>query len=100
MFLNGLQFSFQGWYLVYVNRGSSFGITTDYRIELVLVRSTMFTRYCPNRLCGPPSIVSNDYRWVLCPGVNRQGLEADHSYNAEVKKTWIYTSTPPYAFMA
>jgi hypothetical protein len=28
--------------------------------------------------------------------------EADHSprTSAEVKKMWIYTSTPPYAFMA
>jgi hypothetical protein len=28
--------------------------------------------------------------------------EADHSppASAEVKKMWIYTSTPPYAFMA
>jgi hypothetical protein len=28
--------------------------------------------------------------------------EADHSpsTSAEVKKTWIYTSTPPYTFMA
>jgi hypothetical protein len=39
-------------------------------------------------------------QWV--PGVKRQGREADHSTpsSAEVKKTWIYTSTPPYAFMA
>jgi hypothetical protein len=31
-----------------------------------------------------------------------QGREADHSppTNAEVKKTWVYTSTRPYAFMA
>jgi hypothetical protein len=30
------------------------------------------------------------------------GREADHSPPtiAEVKKTWIYTSTPPFAFMA
>jgi hypothetical protein len=30
------------------------------------------------------------------------GLEADHSplANAEIKKMWIYTSTPPYAFKA
>jgi hypothetical protein len=30
------------------------------------------------------------------------GREADHSppTSAEVKKMWIYTSTPPYAFMA
>jgi hypothetical protein len=35
-------------------------------------------------------------------GVKRQGLEADHSTptNAEVKKMWIYTSTPLYVFMA
>jgi hypothetical protein len=36
---------------------------------------------------------------VLSPGVKR---EAAHSppTTAEVKNTWIYTSTPPYAFMA
>jgi hypothetical protein len=30
------------------------------------------------------------------------GDEADHSppTSAEVKKTWMYTSTPPYVFMA
>jgi hypothetical protein len=44
-------------------------------------------------------------QWVpgaLSPGVNRQGREADFSLptGAEVKKTWIYTSTPPYVFMA
>jgi hypothetical protein len=38
----------------------------------------------------------------LSPGVKRQGREADHSppARAEVKKLWIHTSTPPYAFMA
>jgi hypothetical protein len=36
------------------------------------------------------------------PGVERPGHEADHSppTSAEVKKTWIYTFTPQYAFMA
>jgi hypothetical protein len=36
----------------------------------------------------------------LSPEVKRPGLEADHSppTSAEVKKMWIYTSTPPYAF--
>jgi hypothetical protein len=36
------------------------------------------------------------------PGVKRQEREADHSprTSAEVKKTWVYTSTPPYVFMA
>jgi hypothetical protein len=35
-------------------------------------------------------------------GEKPQEREADHSlsFSAEVKKTWIYTSTPPYAFMA
>jgi hypothetical protein len=35
-------------------------------------------------------------------GLKRQGREADHSppTSAEVKKMWIYTSTPPYVFMA
>jgi hypothetical protein len=35
------------------------------------------------------------------PGVKRSGREADHSplTSAEVKKTWVYTSTPPYAFL-
>jgi hypothetical protein len=33
---------------------------------------------------------------------NVRGREADHSppINAEVKKMWIYTSIPPYVFMA
>jgi hypothetical protein len=44
-------------------------------------------------------------QWVLgalSPGVKRQWREADHSppASAEVKKIWIYTSTPLYAFMA
>jgi hypothetical protein len=39
---------------------------------------------------------------VLSLGVKRPGRESDHSppANAEVKKMWIYTSNPPYAFMA
>jgi hypothetical protein len=34
-------------------------------------------------------------------GVERLGLEADHSLpsSVEVKNAWSYTSTPPYAFM-
>jgi hypothetical protein len=36
------------------------------------------------------------------PGIKRPGREVDHSTptSAEVKKMWIYTSTPPYVFMA
>jgi hypothetical protein len=44
------------------------------------------------------------HQWVpgiLSPGVKQQGHEADHSplASAEVKKTWVCKSTPPYAFM-
>jgi hypothetical protein len=39
---------------------------------------------------------------ALSPGVKRTGREADHSppTSAEAKKKWIYTSTPPYFFLA
>jgi hypothetical protein len=35
------------------------------------------------------------------PGVKRPGPEAEYSLTtkAEVKKTWIYTSTPSYVYM-
>jgi hypothetical protein len=39
---------------------------------------------------------------VLAVGVKLLGHEFDHSppISAEIKKTWIYTSIPPYVFMA
>jgi hypothetical protein len=39
---------------------------------------------------------------ALFPGVKRPRREADHSppVSAEVKNTWVYTSIPPYDFMA
>jgi hypothetical protein len=42
------------------------------------------------------------YSVVGIVGVKRPGREADRSppASADVKKMWIYTSTPPYAFMA
>jgi hypothetical protein len=44
-------------------------------------------------------------QWILGSlslRVKRPGHETDHSTStsAEVKKMWVYTSTPPYAFMA
>jgi hypothetical protein len=49
--------------------------------------------------CVPP------IQWVLGdfpPELKRPGREADHSppTSVQVKKTWTYTSTPPYVFMA
>jgi hypothetical protein len=39
---------------------------------------------------------------ALSPGIKRPELEADHSPPAsdDIKKMWIYASSPPYAFMA
>jgi hypothetical protein len=67
-----------------------------------IVESRIITSPCPpDRLWGPPNLLYNEYR-ELFPGIKRPGREADHSppTSAEVKKMWIYTSTPPYAFMA
>jgi hypothetical protein len=37
---------------------------------------------------------------ALSPGVMWKGREAEHSLptSVNVKKTWIYTATPPYSF--
>jgi hypothetical protein len=53
---------------------------------------------CLDRLS---SFQSNGY-WSFSPGVKRTGREADHSppTSAEVNKTRVYTSTPPYTVMA
>jgi hypothetical protein len=57
-------------------------------------------------LSRPPlGLTQHPIQWALetlSPEVKRQEHEADHSppTSAEVKKTWVYTSTLPYAFMA
>jgi hypothetical protein len=89
------------------SRDSVVGIATGYGLDdlgvgvRVPVGSIIFPgRRRPNLLWGPPSLLSNGYRG-LSPGVKRPGRESDHSppTSAEVKKTWVYTSTPPYLFM-
>jgi hypothetical protein len=83
------------------SRDTVVGIATGYGLDdrevgvRVPVRSRTFSSPClPDRLWGPPNFLSNGYRGPGC--------EADHSLpaSAEVKKMWIYISTPPYAFMA
>jgi hypothetical protein len=49
-------------------------------------------------------LIQTPIQWVpgaLSPAVKGPGREADQSAatSAEVKKMWIYTSTPPYAFI-
>jgi hypothetical protein len=90
------------------SRDSVVGIATSYGLEdrevgvRVPVGSRIFSSLRRlDRLCGPP----NPIQWVpgaLSPGVKLQGREADHSppASAEMKKIWIYTSTPLYSLMA
>jgi hypothetical protein len=92
-----------------MSSGSVVGIATDYGLNNcevgvpVPVGTRIFTSpYHPDRLWGPPEFLSNAYRGAPFPGVKRHGREADNSppTSAEVKKNWIDTSTPSYAFIA
>jgi hypothetical protein len=85
-------------------RGSVFG-TTAYGLDdrgvgvLVPVGSRNFTTpYSPDRNWGPPNLLSNGYQVPFSSGEKRKKREADHSAptSAEVKNTWVYTSTSPY----
>jgi hypothetical protein len=86
------------------SRDGVVGIATSYGLDdrgvgvQVPVGVRIFTSpRRPDRLWGSPNLLCNGY-W----GVKRPGREADHSppTTAKVKKMWIYTATPPYAFMA
>jgi hypothetical protein len=50
---------------------------------------------------GPNQPPSSGYLWIFA-GVKLPGSETDHlpPSGTEVKNVWIYTSTPPYVFMA
>jgi hypothetical protein len=52
---------------------------------------------CPGRFWSPNSLLSKQIT-----GVKRPRCEADQSpqTSVEVKNTWMYTSTPPYVFIA
>jgi hypothetical protein len=67
----------------------------------VPVASRIFTSPChPDRLWGPPNLLSKGCRSSFL-GSKAAGAEADHSptTSAEVKKMWLYTSTPPYVVL-
>jgi hypothetical protein len=49
---------------------------------------------------GPTQSPIQRVSWALFTAVNRRGREHSLPTSAEVKNTWIYTSTPPYAIMA
>jgi hypothetical protein len=90
------------------SRDSSVGIATGYRLDDQGERE-FESRYV--KKFSLLHIVQTDSRvhptsykmgTVALPGVKQQGREADHSppTSAEVKKMWIYTSTPLYVLMA
>jgi hypothetical protein len=89
------------------NRDSAVGMETGYGLDdrevgiRIPVRSKIFSSLrLPDRFWAHPTFypMGTD---SFFPGVKRPRPEADHlpPSSAEVKKTWIYTSTPPYVFM-
>jgi hypothetical protein len=40
---------------------------------------------------GPPSLLSNAYRWLLPPGVEQPGHEADHSPPSSAEVIYIHS---------
>jgi hypothetical protein len=89
------------------SQDSTVGIATGYRLDYrmvgdrVPVGSRIFsTSFRPALGSTHPPI-----QWIpeaLSLGVNRPGHETGHlpPASTEVKKMWIYTSTPPYIFVA
>jgi hypothetical protein len=76
----------------FLSRGSAVGIATANAVD---DRGVFFSLYYPDWLWGHPTSYPKG-TWGSFPGVKQQGREADHSPRAsgEVKKMWIYTSTP------
>jgi hypothetical protein len=88
---------------------SSVGIATGYGMDDqgVGVRVTVGSRINPFSTSSRPALACTQppTQWipeVFSLGVKRLVRVAHHSLytSVEVKKMWIYTSTPPYVFMA
>jgi hypothetical protein len=83
------------------NPQSAVGMATGYGLHDRGVKNFLFSTSSR----PAPGPIQPPVQWVpeaLFPGVKRQGREAEHSSptSAEVKKMWIYTSTPPYVYKA
>jgi hypothetical protein len=77
-----------------MGRDSSFGIETGYRLGVVQEIFLFTTESIPT--LGPTQPPIQSVSDSLSLEIKRQLHEADHSLpsSAEVKNTWIYTSTP------
>jgi hypothetical protein len=103
-----IQFKFETVYVINLRcRNSAIGIATGYGLDErgTRVRVPVGSRIISTPSRPAPGPVQPPIECVpgaVFPGVKWQGLEADHSppASAEVKKMWIYISTPSYAFMA
>jgi hypothetical protein len=90
------------------SRDSVFGIATGYGLDDqgvgvgVPVGSRIFTSLIVQTGSGVHPTSYTMGTGGLSLGVKRPGCEANHSLptSVEVKIMWIYTSTPPYVFMA
>jgi hypothetical protein len=90
-----------------VNRRSGGMYRLHLRSRKIRERGTSVSRWLAVSTSSRPAVgpIQPPIQWVpgvLSSGVKRPGREAHHSppTSSEVKKIWIYTSTPPYAFMA
>jgi hypothetical protein len=89
------------------SRNSIVGRATDYGLDdrgvgvRVPIGSRIFSTSSRPAL-GPTQLPIQWVLGALSPGVKRPGREADQSPSpiAKIKEIWIYTSIPPYAFMA
>jgi hypothetical protein len=93
-------------YSIFMGRGSSVGLANGYGLDnrgvgvRVPVEPRIFTSpHRPDQLWRPSSLQSKELlAGIFPPGITRLRREADHSpaTSDEIKKTWIYTFTPPY----
>jgi hypothetical protein len=94
--------------LTIVRQDSTVGMATGYELDNqgVGVQDPVGSRIFssprnPGRLWGHPVSYPTG-TGGLSLGIKRRGHDTDHSppTSATVKKTWLYTSTPTYVFMA
>jgi hypothetical protein len=89
-------------YIGIYSRHSSVGIATDmgWSLRPGRVKNFHFSILSSPAL-GPTQPLIQWVLGALSLGVKGPGHEADRSpTSAKVKKMWVYTSTPPYVFMA